>query len=459
MHKPLILIFALLLASCSGPEAAAEDPLAGHWRLTLETPYYGTLDVLATAEIQGRYVVVSNGGQAAARLAQLPSSGEWFPLGHTIAFRMNRNADGVYEGQFASLQSTFRRGALEAVLRQSEDRVEGTIAPGGPFSGPVTGRRVPHTGAPLRNYRELHDTLRERMAGHIYDPRLMTGPDLSTTLDLQGELAALAHDDVDFAMAYAFTTARMPFSHFQVLRPEGGLEALLSSRANQGSAGEKIDLAFEGDIAVLTVRSFIGDQIPGQIADAFAQVQAQGARALIIDLRENGGGSLAGAVLANHLLAAEETAGYFVSNRWWQSNTVAPRNADVAAAPMFEGTNLEDFYAAIEQNGVLRIAALPVAQPFTGEVLFLSSSESTSMSELVLDTLQRSGRATIVGEPTPGEMVSSRFFDLGEGFVARLPVADYFAIDHTRIEGQGVTPDVHAPANEALDRALTLLTR
>lgn len=459
MYKPLRLFLVLFLTACSGKGAAAEGTLTGHWRLSIATPYYGTLDMLATSEADGRYIVMTNGRETAERLAQLPTNGTWFPEGHTAAFRLRARATNEYEGQFASLQGTFRRGALDATFMVSGETLTGTIATGGPFSGAISGTRVPGAEAPLRDYPQLNSMLRHLMEEHLYDPRLILTHELSTTLALQAELATLARDDLDFVMAYAFTTARLPFSHFQVLRPEGGLEGLLTTRSNRGEAGEDLTLACDGDICVLTIRSFIGDEIPGQIADAFAQIQSRGTERLIVDLRENSGGSLAGAVLANHLLAERRSVGYFVSNLWWQSNQALPSDTNVNEAPAFEGTSLDDFYAAIQANGVMRVVSEPVASPFEGEVVLLASPNSSSMSELVLDALQRSGRATIVGEKTPGQMVSSRFYEMGEGFVARLPVADYFAADHTRIEGEGVTPDIEVPAGEALNRAMTLLSQ
>jgi hypothetical protein len=50
-------------------------------------------------------------------------------------------------------------------------------------------------------------------------------------------------------------------------------------------------------------------------------------------------------------------------------------------------------------------------------------------------------------------MLFGGMFDLADGFVVVLPVADYTSATSGRIEGQEVVPDVSAPSAEALDVA------
>ncbi len=86
----------------------------------------------------------------------------------------------------------------------------------------------------------------------------------------------------------------------------------------------------------------------------------------------------------------------------------------------------------------------------------MTNRRSASATELAADALRASGRATIVGETTLGRMLSGSMFDLADGFVVVLPVADYTSATSGRIEGKGVAPDVVVPAGEALDRARTM---
>ena len=76
--------------------------------------------------------------------------------------------------------------------------------------------------------------------------------------------------------------------------------------------------------------------------------------------------------------------------------------------------------------------------------------------ELVREVFPKTGRARIVGEKTPGAVLSSKLFDIPGGFHLRVPFADYYSTKNGRIEGAGVTPDIFVAADEALDVALRL---
>ena len=84
---------------------------------------------------------------------------------------------------------------------------------------------------------------------------------------------------------------------------------------------------------------------------------------------------------------------------------------------------------------------------------------SASATELAVDAFRASGLATIVGETTAGEMLSQSMFDVGDGFVVSLPVADYYSLAHGRIEGAGVPVHVEAAPEDALAMAWQLIGR
>ena len=78
----------------------------------------------------------------------------------------------------------------------------------------------------------------------------------------------------------------------------------------------------------------------------------------------------------------------------------------------------------------------------------------SSAAEIAADALKSIGRAKIVGEKTPGIVLSSKVFDIPGGLHLRVPIADYYSIRNGRLEGAGVTPDIPVSADQALDVAL-----
>jgi hypothetical protein len=102
-------------------------------------------------------------------------------------------------------------------------------------------------------------------------------------------------------------------------------------------------------------------------------------------------------------------------------------------------------------NALWRNGMQPV---FRGPVFVLTSGRSLSAAEIAADALKAIGRATIVGEKTPGVVLSSKLFDIPGGFHLRVPIADYYSIRNGRLEGTGVSPDIPVSADQALEIAL-----
>jgi carboxyl-terminal processing protease len=77
--------------------------------------------------------------------------------------------------------------------------------------------------------------------------------------------------------------------------------------------------------------------------------------------------------------------------------------------------------------------------------------------EPVAELLQRTGRATLVGEPTAGASVDAELVPLPGGWTALVPVATWVTWDGRWMERTPVEPDVRVAAASALTRALRLL--
>ena len=67
---------------------------------------------------------------------------------------------------------------------------------------------------------------------------------------------------------------------------------------------------------------------------------------------------------------------------------------------------------------------------------------TASSAEIFAHALQFHHRAELVGRPTAGAVVGSRFFRLPNGGKLQLGVVDYHGLDGRRLEGVGVKPDV-----------------
>lgn len=155
-----------------------------------------------------------------------------------------------------------------------------------------------------------------------------------------------------------------------------------------------------------------------------------GARALIIDLRENGGGSVAMmAYLASYLVASCTHLG----DVWGRTTgrTEALWTRDGLAGPAFGGTK---------------------------PLYLLTSARTYAAAEELAYDLQVLGRATVVGETTGGGAHTTAVGQIGEHLLVRVPVARAInPMTGTNWHGVGIAPDVQVPASEALATAQRLI--
>ena len=216
-------------------------------------------------------------------------------------------------------------------------------------------------------------------------------------------------------------------------------------------------MAWQGDAAVLTVNTMMGLDTIEEIDAAYAEIAERETSALIIDLRENGGGAFAVRPLVSHLLSKPFDAGSFISQPWNAVHDREPSRADMEAVDPWEGWSIKAFWANVQTDPVTRISFSPAEPVFDGPVFVLTSKRTASAAELATDALKSANRAIIIGENTAGEMLSQKIYDVPGGLQLSLPVADYYSAVNGRIEGVGIKPDIETDAADAFDVALQQL--
>lgn len=269
-------------------------------------------------------------------------------------------------------------------------------------------------------------------------------------------LAGKAGDLEEFIAGFNQLWREGPVSHVRLdktRQPAAQIAAYLDTM-NVGGGGAR--LAWREDVAVLTVNTMMGQDTIGQIEAAYKELQTRKVRALIIDLRDNEGGTFAVRPLVGHLLDSPLEAGCFVSQAWTTRHPEAPSAKQLQDIAPWRGWSLQSFWGDVLEKGVLRVVFEPLAPRHKGNTYLLTSQKTASAAELAASAIQLSGRAVIVGEKTAGKMLSQKMFDLPLNLQLSLPIADYYAAKHGRIEGVGISPDIAIEAGKAMDKALEL---
>lgn len=175
----------------------------------------------------------------------------------------------------------------------------------------------------------------------------------------------------------------------------------------------------EDQIGYILITEFDG-VTSEQFHEALTDLQAQGMEKLVIDLRNNGGGSVdAVCEIADELLPE----GLIVYTEYSDGERV-DRNSDADCI---------DIPMAVLVNGA-----------------------SASASEILSGALKDYGVAKIVGTQTYGKGIVQSVLDLQDGTALKLTTAKYYTPNGNNIHGVGITPDVEIDLPEELKTEVTL---
>jgi hypothetical protein len=190
--------------------------------------------------------------------------------------------------------------------------------------------------------------------------------------------------------------------------------------AAHGFGLAKVEI-LQGNVGYLDVRGFPPTEFTAAAIDA-ALTMLSGTDAMILDLRQNGGGSPDGvAYLVSHFFNyGDERHINDIYNR--------PRN------------RTRQYWTSAAAN-----------PRYTRPLWVLTSNFTFSGGEECAYDLQNLKRATLVGETTGGGANPGGVVALAQGFIANIPTGRAInPITKTNWEGIGVKPEIEAPAAEAL---------
>ncbi len=191
----------------------------------------------------------------------------------------------------------------------------------------------------------------------------------------------------------------------------------------------EIELSYVKDIAVVRLVQF-GQTTEKEFRSLLEKAQENHPQGIVLDMRDNPGGLLHAATV---VLSAFLPEGSVV--------------ASIAAA--------DETYDEVTTGSPVVDVDMPV--------VVLVNKGSASASEIVAGALQDTKRATVIGETTFGKGTVQQLIDFTDQSSLKLTVAEWLTPSGRKIEGKGVTPDIHVEGgsdrDEQMLRALDLLRR
>ena len=162
----------------------------------------------------------------------------------------------------------------------------------------------------------------------------------------------------------------------------------------------------ENHVGYIAVSQFI-DNTDEQFRDALNQLESQGMKGLILDLRDNGGGLLSACVNMVSQIIPED---------------------DLIVYTQDKDNNRQDY----NSNS---------AETFDCPIVILVNSNTASASEIMTGCLKDYGLATVVGSKTYGKGIVQSILPLNDGSAVKLTVSAYYTPKGLNIHKKGIEPD------------------
>lgn len=436
MSKAIVLVgmcLGLLAAVIllTEPVASAEEEtkrrvLHGRWDVVFEMPQ-------GTYETPVEFTIAPKGAVTATVLG---------PLG---TFRIINTA-GRLDGNKLTLAAETSYGKLKLDATLEGDRLRGKWFHEGLvqrffLNGEVRGlrNRVHIPKPPL----EVFDLIWSHIERDFYTPDF-NGIDAPSVRRSYRTRVASARNDGEFLSLVRQMLGEFRTSHFDLFAtPSGSRE--LHPASNESDESEGITWRqLTPAIGYLRIESFEdGPQVVARVDRAFADLGRYSS--LVIDLRGNGGGTLAAAMrLGDYVLPQLQPVGYFASRAGLTRHRV--RSIDQltrSALPVFSGYDSQGFAREMESKGALVLATGGRAERrYSGRVVVLIDENCFSASEAFASVVKETRAATLIGRRTAGAMLSAVPVQLAGGWTLLLPIWDFRTAEGVRVEGRGVEPDI-----------------
>lgn len=195
----------------------------------------------------------------------------------------------------------------------------------------------------------------------------------------------------------------------EVLKLPSVVAELVSRPPSAAEADAETTPAAPVPVGLIRVKGFTSSTAE-DVGEAVADLRSQGAKAWVVDLRNNPGGYFPGGVDVARLFLPVDTPIVYVVDR----------------------------HGVVDEIDTIRQPAVPT----TDRVVVLVNRATASASEILAGALKENGRAVLVGERTFGKGVVQTVSPLSDGSGVAVTIARYETPGHKDINKKGIDVDV-----------------
>ena len=177
----------------------------------------------------------------------------------------------------------------------------------------------------------------------------------------------------------------------------------------------------DNNIGYIAISNFEGN-CASEFETKYKQLEKQGIKKLIIDIRNNGGGIVDEALQIANMLVDKDSTLLITKDK--------NDNEEVTKAT---------------EKPIINIPTVVLVNEY-----------SASASEILAGALKDNGKATLVGTKTYGKGIIQELHQLSDGSGLKITVSEYYTPNHNAIHKIGITPDVEIDLSEDVKQQTTI---
>ena len=258
--------------------------------------------------------------------------------------------------------------------------------------------------------------------------------------------ATKTYDDLDFQIGFFASIRGLGLSHYYIVKND---TTKITDKIGTSSLKE-----INGNTVILKINSF-GSEETKVIKCLLDSIRQKSYKNLIIDLRDNPGGTIEPAFLIGNFLTDKEMiSGFFPNRKWYEEFNRKPDKNDIKYFDL-----IRDFHKDYKLKYGFYISSEGSKNCFKGQTYILVNNKTGSACEALAISAKENHLAKIVGERTIGRLLYMSFAKLDKDIALIIPSYDFISYNGYRVEKNGVEPDIKTKKGRELAKVLKIIKR
>ena len=346
----------------------------------------------------------------------------------------NQNFEGTLNFLFSSykINGSIKQDSISYSLFDKDDKLFKS------FNGVQTVNQT------KKDYEKLTEDIIKITEENIFDPKITQSKKWKRFRKKIRNAALKTVDDLEFQIGFFALIRNFDFSHYYIVR-----NITTSSEINEIPSLKEID----ENIAILKIGSFF--EKAENIKPLLDTIEQKAYGNLIIDLRDNPGGSFEStSLIANFMTDKVFISGFFPSRKWYEEYNRLPNRNDIDKFNMINGDTIQthsEYGFCVSTKGT--------EKKFMGNIYFLVNKYTSSAAEALIVGAKEYNLAKIAGEKTPGRLLGVQGFKIDEEIQLIVPINDFISYNGYRVDKKGIKPDIKTTKGKELEMVIDIIKK